>query len=425
VVDVLWSATWSEKDKTIFAVAHDVTERSRNENALREAKEEADRANAAKSEFLSRMSHELRTPLNAILGFSQLLERQNPSETQLQRIKYVLKAGRHLLDLINEVLDISRIDAGTFQVSLEPVCVSDAIREAIDIIRPLAAERGLSLSAADVPQSDCHVIADQQRLKQVLLNLLSNAVKYTPLGGAITVTAGNNAANRVRLAVHDTGAGIPAEKISRLFTPFERLGAENSDVEGTGLGLALSRRLLDAMHGSIGVDSEIGSGSTFWIELPLGASPVIAIDDRTRAASSTAQEHGGTRRRLLYIEDNLSNLTLMEQLLVDFPDVELISAMQGAVGLDLARRHSPDVILLDLHLPDVPGWEVLDRLRSDEATRNIPVIVISADATSRQIKRLLASGAQRYLTKPIDIAEFTRALNETPPARQAPECAAA
>ncbi|MFL6542331.1 MAG: ATP-binding protein, partial [Chthoniobacterales bacterium] len=368
---------------------------------------------------------ELRTPLNAILGFSQLLERQNPTETQLQRINSVLKAGRHLLDLINEVLDISRIDAGTFQVSLEPVCVSDAIREAIDIIRPLAAERGLSLSAEGVPQGDCHVLADQQRVKQVLLNLLSNAVKYTPVGGAVTVAATCSAENRVRFAVQDTGAGIPAEKISRLFTPFERLGAEASDVEGTGLGLALSHRLIDAMHGSIGVESEVGSGSTFWIELPFAASPIIAIDDRSRAASSAVQEHAGPRRRLLYIEDNLSNLTLMEQLLVDFPDVELLSAMQGATGLDLARRHAPDVILLDLHLPDIPGWEVLDRLRSDSATRDIPVIVISADATSRQIKRLLASGAQRYLTKPIDIAEFTRALNETTSAHATRECVAA
>jgi CheY-like chemotaxis protein len=207
-----------------------------------------------------------------------------------------------------------------------------------------------------------------------------------------------------------------------LFTAFDRLGAERSDVEGTGLGLALSHRLIDAMHGSIGVNSEVGHGSTFWIDLPFAPSPIAAVDNRAGAIPSSAQEPGGPRRTLLYIEDNLSNLTLMEQLLADFADVELLTAMQGSVGLELARRHAPDVILLDLHLPDVPGWKVLDRLRGDEATRDIPVIVISADATSRQIKRLLASGAQRYLTKPIDIAEFTRALEETTAPR---ECAAA
>lgn len=403
----------------------DVTERKKLELAREElllaeraARAEAERANAAKSEFLSRMSHELRTPLNAILGFSQLLERQNPTETQRQRIGHVLKAGRHLLNLINEVLDISRIDAGTFQVSLEPVSVTNAVREAIDLIRPLAAERTLVLTAEAVPSDDCHVLADQQRLTQLLLNLLSNAVKYTPVGGSITVAATRSGGDRVRIAVQDTGAGISREKLSRLFTAFERLGAERTDVEGTGLGLALCQRLVDAMHGSIGVDSEVGRGSTFWIELPFATSPLRAIDQQLRGTSSAALAPDRPRRTLLYIEDNLSNLTLMEQLLADFPEVKLVTAMQGGVALDLARRHAPDVVLLDLHLPDIPGWKVLERLRTDEATRDIPVIVISADATSRQIKRLLASGAQRYLTKPIDIAEFTRALEETCAPRQ-------
>jgi PAS domain S-box-containing protein len=426
VVDVLWSATWSAKDKIMFCVAHDVTERSRNEKALRAAKEEADRANSAKSDFLSRMSHELRTPLNAILGFGQLLERQNPTETQRQRIGHVVKAGRHLLNLINEILDISRIDAGNFQVSLEPVCVADAVAEAVDLIRPLAAERSVEIAADAVPHDGCHVVADQQRLKQVLLNLLSNGVKYTPVGAKISVSSVLREGGSMRISVHDTGAGIPPSKLPLLFMPFERLGAELSNVEGTGLGLALSKRLVDAMNGSIGVDSEVGSGSTFWIDLPLADSPLAQMDARSRAASPSVDELPGTRRKLLYIEDNLSNLMLMEQVLGEFPDVELLSAIQGRVGVDLARQHAPDVILLDLHLPDIPGWKVLDLLRTDESTRHIPVIVISADATSRQVKRLLDAGAQRYITKPIDIVEFARAIEETTAtARETRERAAA
>jgi PAS domain S-box-containing protein len=418
VVDVLWSASWSEAEKRMFCVAHDVTERSRDEKALREAKEEADRANHAKSEFLSRMSHELRTPLNAILGFGQLLQRQSPTDAQRTRVGHIVTAGRHLLNLINEVLDISRIDAGNFQVSLEPVSVADAVAETVDLIHPMAAERSIEIDTDAVAQDGCHVMADQQRIKQVLLNLLSNGVKYTPVGGKLTVSSVRMDRDRIRVAVQDNGDGIAPENVERLFTPFERLGADRSNVEGTGLGLALSQRLVKAMHGTIGVDSEVGRGSTFWIELPFAKSPLSAID-RSNKSAPTLDEFSHTRRRLLYIEDNLSNLTLMEQVLAELPDVELLTAMQGSVGLDLARQHAPDVILLDLHLPDLPGWEVLARLRTNEATRDIPVIVISADATAPQIKRLLAAGARRYLTKPIDLVEFARALEEiTPRAEQ-------
>jgi PAS domain S-box-containing protein len=409
VVDVLWSASWSETDGKLFCVAHDVTERARNEKALREAKEEADRANHAKSEFLSRMSHELRTPLNAILGFGQLLQRQGASEAQSTRAGHIVKAGRHLLDLINEVLDISRIDAGNFQVSLEPVCVAHAISAAIDLVRPMATERGIEI----LPNASAyHVLADQQRLKQVLLNFLSNAVKYTPCGGIVTVSATdvNNAV--VRISVSDSGQGIADDKLTRLFTPFDRLGAEQSGVEGTGLGLALSQRLVQAMDGTIGASSEFGTGSTFWIELPLSAAPAVLRENENAPAAIDSRSE---RRTLLYIEDNLSNLSLMEQLLAEFPNVELLTAMQGSVGFDLARQHRPHVILLDLHLPDIPGWQVLERLRGDAATRQIPVIIISADATARQTQKLLAAGAQRYLTKPIDLAEFTRALDEITP----------
>jgi PAS domain S-box-containing protein len=412
LVDVLWSATWSETDKTMFCVAHDVTERAGIEKALREAKEEADRANHAKSEFLSRMSHELRTPLNAILGFGQLLERQNPTDTQRSRVGHIISAGRHLLNLINEVLDISRVETGNLQLSLEPVCLADALEEALSLMRPLAAERRIKLiSTALLDQSD-YVMADRQRFKQVLLNLLTNAVKYSPLDGEITVSS-SATGSATRIVVRDTGAGIPPEKLSRLFTPFDRLGAEQTQVEGTGLGLALCQRLMQAMNGSIGADSTPGQGSIFWIELACAESPLDRVTLAKREALLSPGGAEAKKRTILYVEDNLSNLTLIEQMLADQPHIQLITAMQGQLGIELARRHSPDMILLDLHLPDLPGWEVLSRLQRHDSTRDIPVVIISADATSRQIKRLMAGGAAGYLTKPLDMSEFFRVIEET------------
>jgi PAS domain S-box-containing protein len=371
--------------------------------------DEVERASKAKSEFLSRMSHELRTPLNAILGFSQLLERQNPTETQLNRIRHILTAGRHLLNLINEILDISRIEAGRLHMSLEPVCMADTVREAVDLIRPLAAEREMNLCAPATDDESIYVMADRQRFKQVLLNLLTNAIKYTPPGGKVSVSFALSTNGSIRVVVTDTGPGIPSEKISLLFTPFERLGAERSAVEGTGLGLALSQRLVQAMNGAIGVESPPGQGSTFWVELPCATSPLVRIaspnGDRTERTKVSRGE-----RTILYVEDNLSNLTLIEQILMEEPETQLITAMQGRLALDLARQHVPDLILLDLHLPDMPGWEVLRELQQHETTRNIPVVIVSADATSRQIKRLLGAGARAYLTKPIDVAEFFRVI---------------
>jgi PAS domain S-box-containing protein len=411
LVDVLWSSSWSAKDRIMFCVAHDVTDRARIEKALREAKEEADRANHAKSDFLSRMSHELRTPLNSILGFGQLLDRQSPTETQRPRIRYILSAGRHLLNLINEVLDISRIEAGTLQLSVEPVCVEEAIGEALDLMRPIAAERTIAIAATCSLDKTTYVLADRQRLKQVLLNLLSNAVKYTAVKGSVTVSFSDAGKGITRLSVRDTGAGIPVEKLARLFTPFDRLGAEQSAVEGTGLGLALCQRLVQAMNGSIGVNSTLGSGSTFWLDLPQAESPLQTLAV-SRGSSASEQQLAEESRRILYIEDNFSNVTLVDQMLAERPALELMTAMQGRVGLELARQHAPDLILLDLHLPDMPGWQVLAQLKADQLTRDIPVVIISADATSPQIKRLLSAGAHAYLTKPIDIAEFFRVVED-------------
>jgi CheY-like chemotaxis protein len=260
-------------------------------------------------------------------------------------------------------------------------------------------------------EKDLHILADRQRLKQVLLNLLTNAVKYTAIGGRIGVSVQQSDPTRTRVVITDTGAGIASEMLARLFTPFDRLGVEHSGVEGTGLGLALCQRLMQAMAGDIGVTSTVGKGSAFWIELPAADSPLKALPrNRTATMDDTSTTEVG---RILYIEDNLSNLTLVDQMLAEQPNIELLTAMQGGLGLDLARQHSPDLILLDLHLPDLPGHEVLARLRQDKLTRDIPVVVISADATARQIKRLMAAGARSYLTKPLDIGEFFRVIDET------------
>ena len=425
IVSVLWSASWSASKKMMFCVAHDVTERTRIEAALRDAKEEADRANRAKSEFLSRMSHELRTPLNAILGFGQLLERQNPTEQQRSRVEHIISAGRHLLNLINEVLDISRIEAGHLQLSVEPVAVAVVLDEALNLMRPLAADRSMELSVDVQLESDLHVLADGQRLKQVLLNLLTNAVKYTAVGGRVAVTVDTSDPSKLRLVVTDTGAGIASDKLRRLFTPFDRLGVELSGVEGTGLGLALCQRLMHAMGGEIGVTSRVGKGSAFWIELPAANSPLKTLPKgrNARALEPAASAESG---KILYIEDNLSNLTLVEQMLAEQPHIQLITAMQGGLGIDLARQHLPDLILLDLHLPDLPGHKVLARLRRDKLTRDIPVVIISADATARQIERLMAAGARSYLTKPLDIPDFFEVIEGTMRQRkEALECAVA
>jgi CheY-like chemotaxis protein/anti-sigma regulatory factor (Ser/Thr protein kinase) len=297
------------------------------------------------------------------------------------------------------------------QLSVEPVCLEEAIGEALDLMRPLAAERTIVLASNCALDTATYVLADRQRLKQVLLNLLSNAVKYTAVKGCVTVSFAESGQDLTRISVRDTGAGIPVGKLARLFTPFDRLGAEQSSVEGTGLGLALCQRLVHAMNGSIGVSSTLGNGSTFWLDLPHAQSPLQTLSV-TRSPSASEQPLAEESRRILYIEDNFSNVTLVDQMLAERPALELMTAMQGRVGLELARQHAPDLVLLDLHLPDMPGWQVLAQLKADQLTRHIPVVVISADATSPQIKRLLSAGALAYLTKPIDIAEFFRVIED-------------
>jgi PAS domain S-box-containing protein len=393
------------------SIARDVTEQRQAEQAARRAKADADRANHAKSEFLSRMSHELRTPLNAILGFGQLLAMDGLDSNQREAVQQILKAGGHLLELINEVLDISRIEAGQLSLSLEPVAVGETVAEALDLVRPLAAERNIVLGGGAQSEKSS-VLADRQRLKQVLLNLLSNAIKYNRQGGKVTVDVTQTAEERLRLAVSDTGAGISPESLERLFSPFERLGADETAVQGTGLGLALSKGLVDAMGGRLGIDSRVGEGSTFWIELAVAEGQVDQLDETELPEASVEAGKGGPARTVLYIEDNLSNLKLVEGVLAHRSSISLLPAMQGGLGLELAREHCCDLILLDLHLPDLSGREVLMRLKADPATSDIPVVVLSADATPGQIERLREQGASEYLTKPLDVTRFLEVLDE-------------
>ncbi|HEX6369395.1 MAG TPA: PAS domain S-box protein [Longimicrobium sp.] len=407
-------------DEGLVANTRDVTERRLAEEALRRATAEAEAANRAKSEFLSRMSHELRTPMNSILGFAQLLERAELPAHQQRGVQHILTAGRHLLRLINEVLDIARIESGRQQLSLEPVRLGAVLGEALVLARPLAAQRGIALDGAAAPGDDVFVRADRQRLVQVLLNLLSNAIKYNRPGGEVRlewegIAAGEGGDPRVRLRVQDTGVGIAPEKLDQLFVPFARLGAEFSDVEGTGLGLALSRRLVEAMGGEMVLERSGDEGSSFALDLRVSQDPVEGL---ARAAASAPREFPAPRRTpvtLLYVEDNLANLSLVETILAGRPGWKTIPALQGRLGADLACEHVPDLVLLDLHLPDVQGDEVLRRLRADKRTARIPVVMISADATPRTIERLRAQGADAYLTKPLDVDEFLSTVDRLLP----------
>jgi signal transduction histidine kinase/ActR/RegA family two-component response regulator len=375
------------------------------------AREEAENANHSKSEFLSRMSHELRTPLNAILGFGQLLQMDSTMPPKRRAsVDHILTAGEHLLNLINEVLDISRIDVGNLSLSLEPIAAQSAVEEALGLMRPLAEPHHIALHNEISESLNRYVLADRQRLKQVLLNLISNAIKYNRPRGSVTLRAEDHPEDRLRISVIDTGNGLSPADLAKLFTPFERLGATMTRIEGTGIGLVLSRRLAEAMGGQIGVHSELGVGSTFWVELPLTADPKLEVQAQLQqtehfepAVPSSVAEH-----TILYIEDNLPNLELVEMMLQDRSDVRLLSASLGVAGLKLAIEHHPALILLDFHLPDMNGDEILGRLRGRPETRDIPVVIISADATPGQIQRGLAAGASEYLTKPINVRQFLK-----------------
>jgi CheY-like chemotaxis protein/nitrogen-specific signal transduction histidine kinase/HPt (histidine-containing phosphotransfer) domain-containing protein len=385
--------------------------------ASREAQLEAERLNLAKSGFLSRVSHELRTPLNAILGFGQLLEREPLEPGERETLDQMLGGGRHLLAIVDDLLDLSRIETGELRLSLEPVQVSDAVAEAKAMIAPAAVTAAVGMRQRPV-NVDLYVRADRQRLLQVLLNLVSNAIKYNRRGGNVVIGAAQTeSGSSVRFEVTDTGIGISKDGIDRLFTPFERLDAAGRGIEGTGLGLAVARGLVEAMGGTLGIVSDEGVGTTVWFELALSSAidaetPRMSRRPSTPAASGGDDQDSAARPAIsvLYIEDNPSNVRLVEKIFALTNDLGLSVAREGAPGLAMARADLPDLILLDLHLPDMSGEQVLAALLADPATAQIPVIVVSADASPVQTKRLRAAGAVGYLTKPFDVDQLLAAV---------------
>jgi PAS domain S-box-containing protein len=367
--------------------------------AYEAARDEAMEASAAKTAFLSRMSHELRTPLNAVLGFAQLLALDPLSDEQMEAVSHIRRGGRHLLDLINEVLDISRIEAGRLSLSMETVDPQAVVIDAVELVQPLAREHEVSLGVEDCGVSPPLVEADQQRIKQVLINLLSNAVKYNRPGGSVEVGCRPLPGGEVAIDVTDTGPGLADEMLPRLFQPFDRLGAEGGAVEGTGLGLALAHGLAAAMGGRIEVVTEVGSGSTFTVVLRAAAAgeSVLEVPERETGLP------GDGSLRILYIEDNPTNATLMARVVALRPGCVLLVAPDGAAGLAAARREAPDLVLLDLHLPDMHGEEVLRELRTVPACADVPVVVVTADASPGARERMLGLGSNGFLTKPIDL----------------------
>ncbi len=358
----------------------------------------AETASRAKSEFLSHMSHELRTPLNAILGFAQILELSNPSEKQRAWAQEIRRAGDHLLQLIEELFDLSRIEVGQLTLSIEPLALMPIVREAINIVQSAIDARGIRIHVEDCLQSAAARV-DGMRLRQILVNYLSNAVKYNCDGGHILISCDPPQHNRVRLSVTDTGAGIAAEELPRLFQPFDRLGAKARGIEGTGIGLALSKQLAELMDATVGADSTVGKGSTFWIDLPLAVAPPSSALPHASAPMLPAAQS----IRVLYVEDNLSNLEVVRTFLAPYPNVKLYTTADGAEGVAVARSHKPDLILLDIHMPQMDGFAVLRKLQAHPETRTIPVVALSADAMPSDVARGLAAGFVDYLAKPVSL----------------------
>jgi signal transduction histidine kinase/ActR/RegA family two-component response regulator len=375
---------------------------------------EARSADQAKSAFLSSMSHELRTPLNAILGFAQILGSDALPASDEQKREFaghIVKAGRHLLTLINEILDLAKVESGAVTLSIEPVGVGELLAECRAMIGPLAASRGIRVL---FPAPDeCMVLADRTRLKQVLLNLLSNAVKYNREGGAVMLACAPGAPGRIRLSVQDTGLGLRQDQLDVLFQPFNRLGQENGTQEGTGIGLVVTRRLVELMGGEIGVSSSPGVGSVFSIELDAAAPPALALPQLGPAPTALSGQRGAAPQLVLYVEDNPANLRLVEEIVRLRADLSLLSAPEAGLGIELARAHRPDIVLMDLNLTGMSGTEALRVLREDPATAAIPVIALTANAMPRDVERGLAAGFFRYLTKPIDIVMFNEAIDST------------
>ena len=403
----------------LFAAARDVTERKRLDQVLAEKSEElqnataiAEKANLAKSEFLSSMSHELRTPLNAILGFAQLIDSSTPPPSVVQKlsIDQILKAGWYLLRLINEILDLSMIESGKVSMSLESMSLSDILKDCQSMIEPQAELRGINITFPQF-ENPFYIHADRTRVKQVIINLLSNAIKYNRSGGSVIIQCVENGENKVRLSVKDSGIGLTPEQLAQLFQPFNRLGQEVGKEEGTGIGLVVTKQLVELMHGTMGAESSVGVGSIFWVEFSASDAPSLKLGRGTDEIYADALDVLSAQRTLLCVEDNPANLLLVEQLIERRSDLKLLTAIDGYSGVQLARTHQPDVISMDINLPGISGLGALAMLREDPLTAHIPVIALSANANPHDIHKGLEAGFFQYLTKPINLNEFMYAID--------------
>jgi len=397
-------------------IVRDITERKEVSDSLLKAKEDADKANRAKSEFLSSMSHELRTPLNAILGFGQMLDfnpKEPLSDSQKRCVDQIVKGGDHLLVLINDILDLAKIEAGKVELSIEDIDPNKALEECLTLTMRMATERGLKIIFPEAELYSYVLKVDYTRFKQVLLNLMSNAIKYNCDGGKITVTYKPTTENMLRISISDTGKGIPLNRQDELFKAFSRLDAESSGIEGTGIGLVVCKDLVELMGGSIGCESELGKGSTFWLELPLAFSQSAVMDGQN--TSDNANSKGlmeDATGSILYVEDNPSNLQLMEMVVSCVEGLSLSSTHTAELGIKIARSNHFDVIILDINLPGMSGLEAIKEMKKYKTTKGTPILALSAAATKKDIEKGLAAGFERYLTKPINVIEMTGVLRE-------------